>query len=78
MVSSSSVSILDNYCFQSAFNEELYNTIMKNKKVISEVCFDLMDDEYPEIENRLLYMAGEDWQPPNLKLVRRSFMSSML
>ncbi|MED6111767.1 hypothetical protein PIB30_055371 [Stylosanthes scabra] len=36
MASSSSVSVFDNYCFQSAFNEELYNTIVKNKKVISE------------------------------------------
>ncbi|MED6153105.1 hypothetical protein PIB30_098389 [Stylosanthes scabra] len=29
-------------------------------------------------ENKLLYVAGEDWQPPKLKLARRSFMSSML
>ncbi|MED6222693.1 hypothetical protein PIB30_066804 [Stylosanthes scabra] len=36
MASSSSVSVFDNYRFQSAFNEELYNTIVKNKKVISE------------------------------------------
>ncbi|MED6194706.1 hypothetical protein PIB30_031016 [Stylosanthes scabra] len=28
--------------------------------------------------NRLLYIAGEDWQPPNHKLARNSFMSSML
>ncbi|MED6152130.1 hypothetical protein PIB30_088935 [Stylosanthes scabra] len=37
MASSSSVSVFDNYRFQSAFNEELYNTIVKNKKVISEI-----------------------------------------
>ncbi|MED6128895.1 hypothetical protein PIB30_102521 [Stylosanthes scabra] len=36
MASSSSVSVFDNYRFQSAFNEELYNTIVKNKKVIAE------------------------------------------
>ncbi|MED6164696.1 hypothetical protein PIB30_092633 [Stylosanthes scabra] len=53
MASSSSVSVFDNYRFQSAFNEELYNTIVKNKKVISEVCFDLMDDEYPEIREQI-------------------------
>ncbi|MED6125172.1 hypothetical protein PIB30_066189 [Stylosanthes scabra] len=49
MALSSSVSIFDNYRFKTAFNEELYNTIVKNKKVITEVCFDLLDDEYPEI-----------------------------
>ncbi|MED6116010.1 hypothetical protein PIB30_096084 [Stylosanthes scabra] len=50
MASSSSVSVFDNYCFKTAFNEELYNTIVKNKKVIAEVYFDLLDDEYPEIQ----------------------------
>ncbi|MED6165790.1 hypothetical protein PIB30_102989, partial [Stylosanthes scabra] len=53
MVSSSSVTVFDNYRFQSAFNEELYNTIVKNKKVIAEVCFDLMDDEYLEIREQI-------------------------
>ncbi|MED6214524.1 hypothetical protein PIB30_103810 [Stylosanthes scabra] len=53
MASSSSVSVFDNYRFQPAFNEELYNTIVKNKKVISEVCFDLMGDEYPEIREQI-------------------------
>ncbi|MED6139837.1 hypothetical protein PIB30_087712 [Stylosanthes scabra] len=53
MASSSSVSVFDNHRFQFAFNEELYNTIVKNKKVIAEVCFDLMDDEYPEIREQI-------------------------
>ncbi|MED6202085.1 hypothetical protein PIB30_101851 [Stylosanthes scabra] len=33
MASSSSVSVFDNHKFKSAFNEELYNTTMKNKKI---------------------------------------------
>ncbi|MED6202482.1 hypothetical protein PIB30_106076 [Stylosanthes scabra] len=53
MASSSSVSVFDNYRFRTAFNEELYNTTVKNKKVISEVCFNLMDDEYPEIREQI-------------------------
>ncbi|MED6141548.1 hypothetical protein PIB30_104620 [Stylosanthes scabra] len=53
MASSSSVSVFDNYCFQTAFNEELYNTTVKNKKVISEVCFNLTDNEYPEIREQI-------------------------
>ncbi|MED6115647.1 hypothetical protein PIB30_092684 [Stylosanthes scabra] len=53
MASSSSVSVFNNYRFKTAFNEELYNTIVKNKKVIAEVCFDLLDDEYPEIREQI-------------------------
>ncbi|MED6140854.1 hypothetical protein PIB30_097441 [Stylosanthes scabra] len=53
MASSSSVSVFDNYRFKMAFNEELYNTIVKNKKVIAECYFDLDDDEYPEIREQI-------------------------
>ncbi|MED6127851.1 hypothetical protein PIB30_092112 [Stylosanthes scabra] len=53
MASSSSVSVFDNYCFKTAFNEELYNTIVKNKKVIAECCVDLDDDEYPEVREQI-------------------------
>ncbi|MED6177044.1 hypothetical protein PIB30_094049 [Stylosanthes scabra] len=53
MASSSSVSVFDNYRFKSAFNEELYNSIVKNKKVIAECCIDLDDDEYPEVKEHI-------------------------
>ncbi|MED6213805.1 hypothetical protein PIB30_096909 [Stylosanthes scabra] len=53
MASSSSVSVFDNYRFKSAFNEELYNSIVKNKKVIAECCIDLDEDEYPEVKEQI-------------------------
>ncbi|MED6114322.1 hypothetical protein PIB30_079165 [Stylosanthes scabra] len=53
MASSSSVSIFDNYRFKSAFNDELYNSIVKNKKVIAECCIDLDDNEYPEVKEQI-------------------------
>ncbi|MED6222849.1 hypothetical protein PIB30_068439 [Stylosanthes scabra] len=53
MASSSSVSVFDNHHFKTAFNEELYNTIVKNKKVIAEWCVDLDDDEYPEVREQI-------------------------
>ncbi|MED6140461.1 hypothetical protein PIB30_093426 [Stylosanthes scabra] len=53
MASSSSVSVFDNYHFKTAFNEELYNTIVKNKKVIAECCVDLDDDEDPEVREQI-------------------------
>ncbi|MED6140681.1 hypothetical protein PIB30_095710 [Stylosanthes scabra] len=53
MASSSSISVFDNYCFKSAFNEELYNSIVKNKKVIAECSIDLDEDEYPEVKEQI-------------------------
>ncbi|MED6140247.1 hypothetical protein PIB30_091355 [Stylosanthes scabra] len=53
MASSSSVSVFDNHRFKSAFNEELYNSIVKNKKIIAECCINLNDDEYPEVKEQL-------------------------
>ncbi|MED6165259.1 hypothetical protein PIB30_097863 [Stylosanthes scabra] len=54
MASSSSVSVFDNHRFKTAFNEELYNSIVKNKKVIGECCIDLDEDEYSEIKEQLI------------------------
>ncbi|MED6173805.1 hypothetical protein PIB30_063082 [Stylosanthes scabra] len=53
MASSSSVSVFDNYHFKSAFNEELYNSIVKNKKVIAECCIDFDENEYPEVKEQI-------------------------
>ncbi|MED6138563.1 hypothetical protein PIB30_075333 [Stylosanthes scabra] len=53
MASSSLVSIFDNHRFKTAFNEELYNTMVKNKKVIAECCIDLDEDEYPEVKEQI-------------------------
>ncbi|MED6166090.1 hypothetical protein PIB30_105670 [Stylosanthes scabra] len=53
LMASSSVSVFDNYGFKTSFNEELYNTIVKNKKVIVECYFDLDDDEYPEVREQI-------------------------
>ncbi|MED6178246.1 hypothetical protein PIB30_105723, partial [Stylosanthes scabra] len=53
MASSSSISVFDNHRFKTTFNEELYNTIVKNKKVIAECCIDLDEDEYPEVKEQI-------------------------
>ncbi|MED6162794.1 hypothetical protein PIB30_073910 [Stylosanthes scabra] len=45
MASSSSVSVFDNHRFKTAFNEELYNSIVKIRKSL---------DEYPEIKEQLI------------------------
>ncbi|MED6185926.1 hypothetical protein PIB30_061860 [Stylosanthes scabra] len=53
MASSSSVSVFNNHRFKTAFNEELYNTIVKNKKVIAECCIDIDEDEYPKVKEQI-------------------------
>ncbi|MED6210758.1 hypothetical protein PIB30_067096 [Stylosanthes scabra] len=68
MASSSSVSVFDNHHFKTAFNEELYNTIVKNKKVIAEVCFDLLDDEYPEIREQIALRGWRRLAAPKLEI----------
>ncbi|MED6149248.1 hypothetical protein PIB30_060610 [Stylosanthes scabra] len=59
MASSSSVSVFDNYRFKTVFNEELYNTIVKKKKVIAECCVDLDDDEYLEVREQIALREEE-------------------
>ncbi|MED6128547.1 hypothetical protein PIB30_098928 [Stylosanthes scabra] len=52
MASSSSslrVNVLDNHRFRTLFNQNLYEVTVQNKSIISEVGFNLEDDEYPEI-----------------------------
>ncbi|MED6224043.1 hypothetical protein PIB30_079964 [Stylosanthes scabra] len=68
MASSSSVSVFDNYRFKTAFNEELYSTIVKNKKVIVECCFDLDDDEYPEVREQIALRGWRRLAAPKPKI----------
>ncbi|MED6126223.1 hypothetical protein PIB30_076219 [Stylosanthes scabra] len=68
MASSSSVSIFDNHRFKTAFNEELYNSIVKNKKVIGECCIDLDEDEYPEIKEQLVLRGWRRLSAPKQEI----------
>ncbi|MED6186982.1 hypothetical protein PIB30_072047 [Stylosanthes scabra] len=68
MASSSSISVFDNHRFKTAFNEELYNTIMKNKKVIAECCIDLDEDEYPEIREQIAHRGWRRLAAPKQEI----------
>ncbi|MED6162800.1 hypothetical protein PIB30_073967 [Stylosanthes scabra] len=59
MASSSSISVFDNHRFKTAFNEELYNTIVKNKKMTMNILKSV---------SRLLLEDGEGLQHPNKRL----------
>ncbi|MED6225623.1 hypothetical protein PIB30_095427, partial [Stylosanthes scabra] len=68
MASSSSVSVFDNHRFKSAFNEELYNTMVKNKKVIAECCIDLDADEYPEVKEQIILRGWRRLSAPKREI----------
>ncbi|MED6164847.1 hypothetical protein PIB30_094020 [Stylosanthes scabra] len=65
MASSSSVSVFDNYRFKTAFNEELYNTIVKNKKVQRATTdFEIRKEHDQQLDRVLadLCMPGATWK----------------
>ncbi|MED6149006.1 hypothetical protein PIB30_058358 [Stylosanthes scabra] len=68
MASSSSVSVFDNHRFKTAFNEELYNTIVKNKKVIAECCIDLDEDEYSEVREQIVLRGWRRMSAPKQEI----------
>ncbi|MED6210425.1 hypothetical protein PIB30_064009 [Stylosanthes scabra] len=43
------MSIFDEHCFRKEFNQELFNSHARKRKVIPEVGFNLNEDEYPQI-----------------------------
>ncbi|MED6138111.1 hypothetical protein PIB30_071201 [Stylosanthes scabra] len=82
MASSSSVSVFDNYRFKIAFNEELYSTFVKNKKVIAECCFDLDDDEYPEIREQIVLQGWRRLAAPkpeiSIELIHEFYANAII
>ncbi|MED6201094.1 hypothetical protein PIB30_091587, partial [Stylosanthes scabra] len=50
MASSSSIAnMVDEHCFRALFNQNLFEEIVRRKKVTLEVSFDLKDKKYPAI-----------------------------
>ncbi|MED6151229.1 hypothetical protein PIB30_080509 [Stylosanthes scabra] len=54
MASSSSTSnMLDEHCYRTMFNQNLFKELVSRKKITPEVTFDLKDDEYPSIKEQI-------------------------
>ncbi|MED6224700.1 hypothetical protein PIB30_086550 [Stylosanthes scabra] len=51
--SSAPVSVLDDHRFRKKFNQQLFESHVRRKKVIPEVGFNLNDDEYPQIKEQI-------------------------
>ncbi|MED6190013.1 hypothetical protein PIB30_101599, partial [Stylosanthes scabra] len=75
-------SVFDNYRFKSAFNEELYNSIVKNKKVIEEFCIDLDEDEYPEVKEQIALRGWRRLAAPkqeiSIDLIHEFYVNAIL
>ncbi|MED6202419.1 hypothetical protein PIB30_105226 [Stylosanthes scabra] len=63
--SSSPVSVFDEHCFHKAHNQQLFESYARRRKVISEVDFNLNEDEYPQIMEQIALreVAGRDELP---------------
>ncbi|MED6224072.1 hypothetical protein PIB30_080220 [Stylosanthes scabra] len=51
--SSSTANMVDEHCFRALFNQNLFEEIVRRKKVTPEVSFDLEDEEYPTIREQI-------------------------
>ncbi|MED6116750.1 hypothetical protein PIB30_103125, partial [Stylosanthes scabra] len=51
--SSAPASVLDDHRFRKEFNQQLFESHVRRKKVIPEVGFNLNDDEYPQIKEQI-------------------------
>ncbi|MED6140948.1 hypothetical protein PIB30_098583 [Stylosanthes scabra] len=51
--SSAPASVLDDYCFREVFNQTLFESSVRRKKIIPEVAFNLNEDEYPQIKEQI-------------------------
>ncbi|MED6137705.1 hypothetical protein PIB30_067434 [Stylosanthes scabra] len=51
--SSSTAKMLDEHCFRTMFNQNLFEELVCRKKVTPEVTFDLEDDEYSAIKEQI-------------------------
>ncbi|MED6165963.1 hypothetical protein PIB30_104625 [Stylosanthes scabra] len=51
--SSAPASVLDNHHFRKVFNQTLFKSHVRRKKVIPEVGFNLNDNEYPQIKEQI-------------------------
>ncbi|MED6213856.1 hypothetical protein PIB30_097422 [Stylosanthes scabra] len=51
--SSSTFNMLDEHCYRTMFNQNLFEELVSKKKITLEVTFDLKDDEYPSIKEQI-------------------------
>ncbi|MED6138566.1 hypothetical protein PIB30_075378 [Stylosanthes scabra] len=69
MSSSSSIfNMLDEHCFRTMFNQNLYEELVSKKKITPEITFDLEDDEYPSIKEQIALRGWRRLAGPRTKV----------
>ncbi|MED6221533.1 hypothetical protein PIB30_055725 [Stylosanthes scabra] len=69
----------DNHHFRSSFNQKLYQEVVRNKEIIAEVGFDLIDDEYPEMRQQISLRGWRRLASPReaaKKMIREFFANA--
>ncbi|MED6140017.1 hypothetical protein PIB30_089233 [Stylosanthes scabra] len=68
--SSSTFNMLDEHCFRTMFNQNLYEELASKKKITPEVTFDLEDDEYPSIKEQIALRGWRRLASPMTKVIQ--------
>ncbi|MED6189197.1 hypothetical protein PIB30_093521, partial [Stylosanthes scabra] len=63
--SSAPASVLDDHRFRKEFNQQLFESHVRRKKVILKVGFNLNDDEYPQIKEQITLRGWRRLAAPN-------------
>ncbi|MED6185580.1 hypothetical protein PIB30_058466 [Stylosanthes scabra] len=66
--SSSTANTVDEHCFRALFNQNLFEEIVRRKKVTPEVSFDLEDEEYPSIREQIALRGWRRLASPRTKI----------
>ncbi|MED6225904.1 hypothetical protein PIB30_098074 [Stylosanthes scabra] len=69
MASSSSTSnMLDEHCYGTMFNQNLHEELVSKKNITPEVTFDLEEDEYPSIKEKIKLRGWRRLASPRTKV----------
>ncbi|MED6174671.1 hypothetical protein PIB30_071210 [Stylosanthes scabra] len=66
--SSSTFNMLDEHCYRTMFNQNLYEELVSKKKITPKVTFDLEEDEYPSIKEQIALRGWRRLASPRTKV----------
>ncbi|MED6201771.1 hypothetical protein PIB30_098384 [Stylosanthes scabra] len=67
-MASSSSDILDAHCFRTQYHQDLFEEHLAKKSVTLETCFELQEDEYPEIQEKIAKSCWRRLSKPRTKI----------
>ncbi|MED6139288.1 hypothetical protein PIB30_082384 [Stylosanthes scabra] len=60
--------MLDEHCYRTMFNQNLFEELVSKKKITPEVTFDLEEDEYPSIKEQIALRGWRRLASPRSKV----------